>query len=103
MDRIALKLRDANDHVTVHVFVPNATRRKGAVIFYMDAFGLRPELDEMAQRYADAGYVTFLPDIYHRLDRRQFPVTTTADEPSIPTYRDVLYPTLGTAVGSVDS
>lgn len=84
MDSIALKLRDENDHVPVHVFVSDATRRKGAVIFYMDAFGIRPELDEMAQRYADAGYVTFLPDLYHRLDRRQFRVTTTSDEPLDP-------------------
>jgi carboxymethylenebutenolidase len=84
MDVLSLKLRDQNDHVPVRVFVPGAAHRKGAVIFYMDAFGLRPELDDMAQRYADAGYVTFLPDLYHRLDQRRFRVTATADEPLDP-------------------
>jgi carboxymethylenebutenolidase len=84
MDILSLRLRKEDGHVPVHVFIPNAAHRKGAVIFYMDAFGLRPELDEMAQRYADAGYVTFLPDLYHRLDRRQFRVTATADEPLDP-------------------
>jgi carboxymethylenebutenolidase len=80
MEILSLKLRE-DDHVPVHVFIPSAAHKKGAVIFYMDAFGLRPELDEMAQRYADAGYVTFLPDLYHRLDRCQFRITATADEP----------------------
>jgi carboxymethylenebutenolidase len=84
MDTLFLKLGQEDDHVPVHVFAPSAPSKKGGVIFYMDAFGLRPELDEMAQRYADAGYVTFLPDLYHRLDQRRFRTTVTADEPLDP-------------------
>ena len=84
METISLKLEGENAHVPVHVFVPDARRRKGAVIFYMDAFGLRPELDEMARRYADAGYVSFLPDLYHRLDQRHFRIPSTAGEPLDP-------------------
>jgi carboxymethylenebutenolidase len=37
-----------------------------AVIVYMDAFGIRPDLDSMAQRLADAGYVVVVPNLYYR-------------------------------------
>jgi carboxymethylenebutenolidase len=68
----------------VRVFTPAARSRKGGVIFYMDAFGLRPELDGMCQRYADTGFVVFLPDLYYRLGSVQFAVPRTAAEPLDP-------------------
>lgn len=37
-----------------------------AVIMYMDAFGIRPNLDSMAQRLADAGYFVAVPNLYYR-------------------------------------
>jgi len=37
-----------------------------AVVVYMDAFGLRPNLDSMAQRLASHGYVVAVPNLYHR-------------------------------------
>jgi carboxymethylenebutenolidase len=37
-----------------------------AVIFYMDAGGIRPAVLGMAQRLADAGYVVLLPDLFYR-------------------------------------
>jgi carboxymethylenebutenolidase len=37
-----------------------------AVILYMDAFGIRPELAGMAQRLADAGYFVAVPNLYYR-------------------------------------
>ena len=38
-----------------------------AVIFYMDAPGFRPELEDMARRIALAGYFCILPDLYYRM------------------------------------
>lgn len=37
------------------------------VIFYMDAPGFRPELEDMARRIARAGYFCILPDLYYRM------------------------------------
>src|SRR5262245_30465021 len=64
----------------VRVFEPAAGRsRKGGVLFNLDAFGLRPELDGMCRRYAEAGWVTFLPDLYYRLGSPRFPVPGDGD------------------------
>ncbi|MDH6463828.1 carboxymethylenebutenolidase [Micromonospora sp. A200] len=39
------------------------------VLLFMDAFGLRPRLAEMAQRIAAAGYVVLVPNLFHRAGR----------------------------------
>ena len=36
------------------------------VILYMDAFGLRPRIEDMAQRVADWGYVVLAPNVFYR-------------------------------------
>ena len=37
------------------------------VIFFIDAIGLRPQIEEMVQRIADWGYVVMAPNLFHRL------------------------------------
>jgi carboxymethylenebutenolidase len=49
------------------VLTPNGTGRWPAVIFYMDGFGIRPGLVQMASHLAGKGYVVLLPDLYYRL------------------------------------
>jgi carboxymethylenebutenolidase len=39
------------------------------VLVYMDAFGLRPRLREMAERIAAAGYVVLVPNVFYRSGR----------------------------------
>jgi carboxymethylenebutenolidase len=36
------------------------------VVFYMDGFGIRPAMIEMANHIAKQGYVVLLPDLYYR-------------------------------------
>lgn len=81
-----IDVRTADGMMTVRVFEPADTsaHRKGGVILYMDAFGMRPELDGLCRRYSEQGYVTFLPDLYHRLPVRRFTVPASADEPLDP-------------------
>ncbi|RZB19097.1 dienelactone hydrolase family protein [Streptomyces sp. F001] len=40
-----------------------------AVLFYMDAFGLRPRLKSMADRLAAAGYAVLVPNVFYRHGR----------------------------------
>lgn len=40
--------------------------RTAGVILYMDAFGLRPALDDMAARLEGEGYVVLVPDLFYR-------------------------------------
>lgn len=43
-----------------------AAAEKAGVILYMDAFGPRPALDDMAARLAAEGYVVLVPDLFYR-------------------------------------
>ncbi|TIT87830.1 MAG: dienelactone hydrolase family protein, partial [Mesorhizobium sp.] len=47
------------------LFRPAAAARAG-VILYMDIFGPRPTLDQMAERLAGHGYAVLLPDLFYR-------------------------------------
>src|SRR3569832_125044 len=49
-----------------YVFEPDGAGPWPAVVLYMDAFGVRADLDVMASRLAAAGYVVALPNLYHR-------------------------------------
>lgn len=49
-----------------HVFTPPGHGPWPAVIFYMDAGGIRPTELQMAERLAGAGYVVLLPDLFYR-------------------------------------
>ncbi len=47
------------------LFTPSGKAR-GSVLFFMDAFGPRPGLDEMAERLAGEGFVVLVPDLFYR-------------------------------------
>ena len=49
-----------------YVFGPQGDGEWPAVVLYMDAFGVRPQLAEMAQRLASQGYVVVIPNLYYR-------------------------------------
>ena len=42
------------------------SREHPGVLFYVDAIGLRPRIEEMTQRIADWGYVVLAPNVFHR-------------------------------------
>lgn len=50
------------------LFLPDTTKgsEQPGVILYMDAFGPRPTLDDMAGRLASHGYIVLVPDLFYR-------------------------------------
>lgn len=67
MTRHTLNISTEDGTARAHLFqpaAPNAAR--SAVLICMDAFGLRPALDEMAGRFADEGYTVLVPDLFYR-------------------------------------
>ncbi|MFJ6620658.1 dienelactone hydrolase family protein [Kitasatospora sp. NPDC091335] len=48
---------------------PDDGRAHPAVILYTDAFGLRPHLERMADRLAEAGYTVLVPNAFYRSGR----------------------------------
>ena len=63
-DKVSIQARDGL--CETWVFTPEGDGRWPGVIFYMDAFGIRPGMKQMAQHLADQGYVVLLPDLYYR-------------------------------------
>ena len=62
------------------------------VLLYMDAFGPRPRLEEMADRIAAEGYVVLVPNVFYRNGRA--PLIDTA-ELTRPENREKLFEALG--------
>ncbi|MEU2223503.1 dienelactone hydrolase family protein [Streptomyces sp. NPDC018347] len=48
---------------------PADGRPRPGVLFYQDAYGLRPHLRSMADRLAAAGYTVLVPNVFYRLGR----------------------------------
>jgi carboxymethylenebutenolidase len=59
-------LRTDDGVMRCHTYDPGDGNRHPGVVLYMDAFGVRPAFQSMAQRLASAGYVVALPDLYYR-------------------------------------
>jgi carboxymethylenebutenolidase len=56
----------ADGEMPVNVFCPDRGRHP-LVILYMDAYGIRQELRDMALRLATCGYFVALPNLYYRI------------------------------------
>ena len=50
------------------------------VLLYMDAPGIRPELERFAKRIAEQGYLCVLPDLYYREGRLRFDLSRGESE-----------------------
>ncbi len=74
-------LKSSDGILDLHVFTPeNGVGPWPAVVLYMDAFGIRPELASMAQRLASNGYVVALPNLYYRTPFAPFAPNVVATE-----------------------
>jgi carboxymethylenebutenolidase len=67
VSRTRIDLETPDGTLDLHAFRPDAGAGPWpAVILYMDAFGIRPDLDSMAQRLASSGYLVLVPNLYYR-------------------------------------
>lgn len=63
-EQVTIKAKDGN--CKAWVITPEGKGTWPAVIFYMDAFGIRPAMIQMATHIAEQGYVVVLPDLFYR-------------------------------------
>lgn len=66
MNQHRVDLQTEDGTLDAYIFQPEGNGSWPAVVMYMDAFGIRPQLGEMAARLASHGYVVALPNLYHR-------------------------------------
>jgi carboxymethylenebutenolidase len=67
MPKQSITIETKDGRAPAHLFKPTAAKGQNAgVILYMDAFGLRQGLDQMAERLAGAGYTVLVPDLFYR-------------------------------------
>jgi len=67
MAKTELEISTGDGSARAGLFAPRQPgRSRAGVIFYMDAFGPRPALDEMAERMAELGCWVLLPDLFYR-------------------------------------
>jgi len=62
--RVDLQTEDGT--LDAYIFHPREGGSWPAIVMYMDAFGIRPALGDMAERLASHGHVVALPNLYHR-------------------------------------
>ncbi len=65
MARNDIEIQTKDGKAKARLFRPSTTAKAG-VILYMDAFGPRLALDEMAERLAGEGYAVLVPDLFYR-------------------------------------
>ena len=64
-----------------YLAAPEGDGRHPGVILYMDAFGPRPRLEEMADRLAAEGYVVLVPHVFYRQGRAPLIDTSSLQDP----------------------
>jgi carboxymethylenebutenolidase len=66
MAHTKVDLQTSDGVMSCQAFTPPGGAAAPGVIFYMDAFGIRPDIEAMAERLASNGYFVLLPDVFHR-------------------------------------
>jgi carboxymethylenebutenolidase len=55
-----------------YIAIPNGNGRYPALILYMDIWGLREELFEIAREISSLGYICIVPNFYYRQGKIRF-------------------------------
>lgn len=66
MQTTTVQVPTADGAAEAYLVVPDGNGPFPGVLFFMDAFGLRPRLAEMAGRIAERGYAVLVPNLFYR-------------------------------------
>jgi carboxymethylenebutenolidase len=69
MPQIEIETPAAEGVAEAYLVTPDGPGPFPPVLMFMDAFGLRPRIMEMATRIADRGYAVLAPNLFHRSAR----------------------------------
>ncbi len=69
MQSSTIDVKTADGAADAYLTRPDDDRPHPAVLFVMDAIGLRPRIEEMADRIAEHGYVVLAPNFFYRSGR----------------------------------
>jgi carboxymethylenebutenolidase len=69
MHKTMVDVRTEDGVADSYLVLPDGDGPHPGVLIYMDAFGLRPRLKEMADRVAERGYAVLAPNILYRAGR----------------------------------
>lgn len=64
-----IEIRTADGAAEAYVARPNTSHDVPGVLLYMDAIGLRPQIEQMAERIASWNYVVLAPNVFYRHGR----------------------------------
>jgi carboxymethylenebutenolidase len=66
MRRTHVQISTDDGVANAYLAVPDDAAPAPAVVVYPDAFGLRPQVERLADRLAGAGYAALVPNVYYR-------------------------------------
>lgn len=83
MDRQDIRIETPDGVAEASFVAPSGGTPKAGVILYMDAFGVRPAMEVIAERIAADGYAVLVPDLFYRGGRfGPFDANTGFKEPA---------------------
>lgn len=80
MKELSLLIPTPDGEMPVFAAIPQNVACAPGVLVYMDVFGPREELRDIARRFASCGYLAVLPHLFHRLGSPVFTPTNRADD-----------------------
>jgi carboxymethylenebutenolidase len=93
MRSLAIDVNTPDGVADAYLTRPDDHRTHPAVLFVMDAIGLRPRIEQMADRIADNGYVVLAPNFFYRAGRAPvLPLPDLSDPDSRASFMQSLRP-----------
>ena len=77
----SVDIQTADGTADAFLVAPDDGARHPGVLFYMDAFGPRPRLEDMAAHLAEQGYVVVVPHVFYREGPAPLVDTSSLTEP----------------------